>query len=143
MMLGFIHRRWGQEKRREFIGLAGGAVVWPLATRAQQPDKPVIGLLAQGTSTGWNLAGSLNHPGGNLTGSISLANELFGKQIGILHELVPQASHFGVLTHPKGIQREAVAQETQSAASALGLTVEMVYAGSSGEIDAALERLWQ
>jgi putative ABC transport system substrate-binding protein len=38
------------------------------------------------------LVTSLNRPGGNVTGAISLANELFGKQLGILHELVPQAS---------------------------------------------------
>jgi putative tryptophan/tyrosine transport system substrate-binding protein len=162
-------------KRREFIGLAGGAVAWPLAARAQRRDKPVIGLLAQGTSSAWNLTGfrqglrdagyiegqnlaieyrfanddpvkqghvtSLNHPGGNVTGSISLANELFGKQIGILHELVPQATHLGVLSHPKGILHESIVKETQTAASALGLTVEMVDAGSSGEIDTAFARL--
>src|SRR5262249_40132454 len=38
-------RRGHRVRRREFLTLFGGATTWPLAAHAQQPDKPVVGIL--------------------------------------------------------------------------------------------------
>jgi putative ABC transport system substrate-binding protein len=41
---------------------------------------------------------SLSRPGGNLTGLTGLENELAAKRLGLLHEMVPQATTIGFLT---------------------------------------------
>jgi putative tryptophan/tyrosine transport system substrate-binding protein len=87
------------------------------------------------------LVASLNQPGGNVTGITSLASQLFGKQLGILHEILPQATHIGVLGNPNGAQYKSIISDTQTAASALGQTLEILTASTANEIDGVFARL--
>ena len=42
-------------RRREFIGLLGGAAVWPLVARAQPKEKPIVGVLRLDNEQHWFL----------------------------------------------------------------------------------------
>jgi putative ABC transport system substrate-binding protein len=81
------------------------------------------------------LVASLNHPGGNVTGMISLSTALLGKQLGILHELLPQASRFGLLSVPNTPVHKTMLKDAQTAASAIGGTIEVLTASTNDEID--------
>jgi ABC-type uncharacterized transport system substrate-binding protein len=84
---------------------------------------------------------SLNRPGGNVTGVTSLSSELIGKQLGILHELLPQATNFAVLSNFQNGNHETIVKEAQAAALAIGRTIEVLSAGTGREIDTAFARL--
>jgi putative ABC transport system substrate-binding protein len=72
----------------------------------------------------------------------SLSQELIGKQLEILHELLPHAHHLGMLSNPKAIIHEAIIKDARAAASALGRTIEILTAdNNSDEIAAVFARL--
>ena len=48
----------------------------------------------------FGLVASLNRPGGNLTGMTLMTSEILGKQLQLLHEMVPGATTFGFLSDP-------------------------------------------
>jgi putative ABC transport system substrate-binding protein len=87
------------------------------------------------------LIASLNRPGGNVTGITSLTSELVGKRLGILHELLPHASRFGFLSDPKVTIHELAVKDAQAAASAIGCSIEVLSASTSGEIDGVFARI--
>jgi ABC-type uncharacterized transport system substrate-binding protein len=102
--------------------VASGSAHPVLAAKAATSTIPIV--YAGGADLVKYVAASLNRPGGNVTGIIALHNELAGKRLDLLRELVPQATTVGYLA---GDQGNEAAQETTSdmlaAARALGRQV--------------------
>jgi putative tryptophan/tyrosine transport system substrate-binding protein len=89
----------------------------------------------------WGHVTSLNRPGGNITGMTSVSQELVGKQLGILHELLPQVSHFGVLENLNNANPATFIKDAKAAVSAIGRTFEVLTASTSQEINAVFAHL--
>jgi ABC-type uncharacterized transport system substrate-binding protein len=89
------------------------------------------------------LVASLNRPGGNVTGVSTVSDELVGKRVGLLHDLIPQARTIALLGNrntPDGADQLRRAQE---AASALGKDTRVFNASTIQEIDASFANLAQ
>ena len=89
------------------------------------------------------LVQSLNRPGGNVTGITDMATDVAGKQLELLHELLPGAVRFALLVNPSGASTEVTITEVQSAASAMGRQIEVLRVRTPGEIDTAFRTLKQ
>ena len=65
-----------------------------------------------------------------------MAADVGGKQLGLMHELLPGAVHFALLVNPGGAMAEPTIMEVQSAASAIGCQIDVVRARTADDIDA-------
>jgi putative tryptophan/tyrosine transport system substrate-binding protein len=86
------------------------------------------------------LVASLARPGGNATGVNFYLAEfgLSAKRLGLLRELVPQATRIAALVNPKNAENaEAVTRDVTAAGSAIGTQIEVVHASEKQEIEAA------
>jgi putative ABC transport system substrate-binding protein len=83
------------------------------------------------------LVASLNRPGGNATGIIHMNAALGPKRLGLLHELLPKAALFAVLS---GNDDPAFLTDFRTAAAATNLAIEFFIARSIREIDAAFAK---
>jgi putative ABC transport system substrate-binding protein len=90
------------------------------------------------------LVASLNRPGANVTGVITMGSEIGGKQLSLMHELLLSAKRYALLVSPTGfVVGGPLEQEMQSVAGELGGQIEVLTAGTIGEIDNAFARLAQ
>jgi putative ABC transport system substrate-binding protein len=87
------------------------------------------------------LVESLNRPGANVTGVTSMNLELTAKRLGLLRELLPQATRFAALVMTGSPSGAATAEELRAAVAKTAGQIEVLAAGSNGEIDAAFANL--
>jgi putative ABC transport system substrate-binding protein len=111
-----------------------------LAAKAATATIPIVfGTATDPVQVG--LVASLNRPGGNVTGITTMNMELAAKRLGLLHELLPQATRFAVLVQSRSSPAASVGEELQAAVLKIGAQIEFLAAGSDREIETAFADL--
>jgi len=128
--------------RRVAVIVTVGGTPAALAAKAATTTIPIIFQIGS-DPVQIGLTESLNRPGGNITGIVSMNLELNAKRLGLLHELVPAAARFAVLVNPNNPANESLITDVQAAASTIGRQIESLTASTNREIDAAFATLLQ
>ena len=127
-------------RRVTVIVATGGGVTSAQAAKSATTTVPIV-FVAGTDPVAFGLVGSLNKPGGNLTGISFLEGALMAKNLELLHELVPKASTFGMLVNPTFPSTNVQVQDTQAAAQALLAQLVVVNVSSESELESAFAPL--
>jgi putative ABC transport system substrate-binding protein len=107
------------------------------AAKNATKEIPIV-MGASGDPVALGFVASLARPGGNITGVVtSPGAEIYGKQLELLKETVPKATHVAVLWNAANLQNLAQLKETRAAASGLGVTLLAFEAKEPNDIDGA------
>ena len=128
--------------RRVAVIVAPGGASAALAAKSATATIPIVFEMGA-DPIAMGLVGSLNRPGGNLTGVSSLNVEVTPKRLEILHELVPTAAVVAVLINPTSPTADSQLRDLQAAARALGLQFHVLHAGTERDFDTVFVTLLQ
>ena len=121
-------------------------VTWgsPAALAAKEATRTIpIVMGAVGTALGSGVVPSLAHPGGNITGFSSQNLEIAGKHVGLLKDLIPGIRRVGVLSNAANPITLVGLGYAETAANALGLTLDRVEIRNANDLETALPALGQ
>lgn len=119
-----------------------GAPPAVVAAKTATTTIPII-FTSGGNPVELGFVSSLNKPGGNVTGVSFLQNELVGKRLELLHELVPAATDVGLLVNPTRPSSQSEVDDALRAARTFGLKLVVLSASNEAEIDRAFSVLSQ
>jgi putative ABC transport system substrate-binding protein len=107
---------------------------------AQRATKAIpIVMVAGGNPVANGLVESLARPGGNVTGLSQMLQEVSGKRLELLKEVVPKLSRVAVLWNPNSTSATLNWKENQQPARQLGIQLFSLEVRSPGELDKAFE----
>jgi ABC-type uncharacterized transport system substrate-binding protein len=130
--------------RREVTVIAApGSVAAALAAKSATSTIPVV-FETGADPVALGLIGSLNRPGGNITGVTSLNAQVGPKRLELLHEIVPAATTFALLVNPTNPKNaEAATRDLQEAAGMLKLELHVLNASTDSDFDPVFAKLIQ
>ena len=110
------------------------------ALAAQRATKAIpIVMVAAGNPVANGLVESLARPGGNVTGLSQMLQEVSGKRLELLKEVVPKLSRVAVLWNPDSASATLNWKENQQPARQLGIQLFSLEVRSPSELDKAFE----
>jgi putative ABC transport system substrate-binding protein len=150
-----IEYRWAAGKNEDLPAMAADLVRRQVRLIATPGSTPAAVIAKAATSSipivfgvgadpvALGLVDSISRPGGNATGITSLNAELVAKRLGVLRDLVPQASRYFTLANPASVLANPFIKDLQNAATSLGLKIEILQASTDREIEEAFATIPQ
>jgi len=126
--------------RQVTVIVAPGGAPAALAAKSATTTIPIVFEMGA-DPIAMGLVGSLNRPGGNLTGVSSLNVEVTPKRLEILREVVPTAAVVAVLINPTSPTADSQIRNLQAAAHALGLQLHVLHASAVRDFDTVFATL--
>ena len=147
-----IEYRWAEGKPERFpvlaaelvalkvdVILTAGGTLAALAAKQATTTLPIVfGVVGDPIAEG--LVTSLARPGGNITGLSNVTNDLIGKWLELLKQIVPGVNLVAVLWKPDSMPdraREVRLKEANVSAQALGVQLQVVEALGPADLDTA------
>jgi putative tryptophan/tyrosine transport system substrate-binding protein len=122
--------------RRKVAVIFGGGPPAALAAKTATTTIPIV-FTSGDDPVKSGLVMSLNRPGGNITGVSVFTGQLGAKQLGLLREVVPNASMVAILVNPNNPLTESVTKDVQHAAATTGHRIRVVNASSESDFGPA------
>jgi putative ABC transport system substrate-binding protein len=149
-----IEFRWAEEQfdrlptlaadlvRHRVAVMAVAGIPGALAAKAATATIPIAFMMG-GDPVGLKLVASLNRPGGNLTGLVTLSLDLGSKRLELAHELVPSSAIIAALINPTNPIAETESRNLQVTARKLGFTLHVLHASAEADFDKVFASLAQ